>query len=43
MPFAGLGLHVILALICAVHAIRTRQNMYWLFILFGFPLLGSLV
>ncbi|MDZ4100214.1 MAG: tetratricopeptide repeat protein [Hydrogenophaga sp.] len=42
MPFAGLGLHVILALICAVHAIRTRQNMYWLFILFGFPLLGSL-
>ena len=43
MPFAGLGLHVVLALVCAVHAIRTRQPMYWLFILFAFPLLGSLV
>ncbi|WP_332745617.1 tetratricopeptide repeat protein [Hydrogenophaga sp.] len=43
MPFAGLGIHAIIAIICAVHAIRTRQNMYWLFILFGFPLLGSLV
>jgi hypothetical protein len=43
MPFAGLGLHIILALICGVHAIKTRQNLYWLFILFGFPLLGSLV
>lgn len=41
MPFAGLGLHVVLALICAVHAVRTRQNSYWLFILFAFPLLGS--
>jgi hypothetical protein len=43
MPFAGLGLHVVLALLCAIHAIRTRQQMYWLFILFAFPLLGSLV
>jgi hypothetical protein len=43
MPFAGLGLHVVIALFCAVHAIRTRQQMYWLFILFAFPLLGSLV
>jgi len=24
-----------------VHAVRTRQNSYWLFILFAFPLLGS--
>ncbi len=43
MPFAGLGLHVVLALICAIHVVRTRQQLYWLFILFAFPLLGSLV
>jgi hypothetical protein len=43
MPFAGLGLHVVLALLCAIHVVRTRQQLYWLFILFGFPLLGSLV
>lgn len=43
MPFLGLGIHVILALLCAIHAVRTRQEMYWLFILFMFPLLGSLV
>lgn len=43
MPFAGLGLHVVFAVLCAIHAIRTRQQMYWLFILFAFPMLGSLV
>jgi hypothetical protein len=43
MPFAGLGLHVVIAVLCAIHAIRNRQQMYWLFILFAFPLLGSLV
>lgn len=43
MPFAGLGLHIIIALLCAVHVVRTRQQLYWLFILFAFPLLGSLV
>lgn len=43
MPFAGLGLHVVLALFCAIHVVRTRQQLYWLFILFAFPLLGSLV
>ena len=43
MPFAGLGLHVVIAVLCAIHAMRTRQQMYWLFILFAFPLLGSLV
>jgi hypothetical protein len=43
MPFAGLGLHVVIAVLCAIHAVRTRQQMYWLFILFAFPLLGSLV
>lgn len=41
MPFAGLGLHILLALLCAIHAIRTGQSHHWLFILFAFPLLGS--
>ncbi len=43
MPFAGLGLHVLLAVLCAVHVVRSGQPLYWLFILFAFPLLGSLV
>lgn len=43
MPFAGLGLHILLALFCAVHVVRTGQQLYWLFILFAFPLLGSVV
>lgn len=43
MPFAGLGLHILLAVLCAVHVVRTGQPMYWLFILFAFPMLGSLV
>lgn len=43
MPFAGIGLHVIIALFFAVHAVRSGQNTYWLFILFAFPLLGSVV
>jgi hypothetical protein len=42
MPF-GIGLHVLAALFFAVHAYKSRQNMYWLFILFVFPLLGSIV
>ncbi|AEG69672.1 conserved transmembrane protein of unknown function [Ralstonia solanacearum Po82] len=41
MPFLGIGFHVIVALFFAVHAVRTHQSMYWLFILFAFPLLGS--
>ena len=43
MPFLGLGLHVLIALFFAVHSYRTGQNMYWLFILLAFPLLGSVV
>ncbi|QPF71836.1 tetratricopeptide repeat protein [Roseateles sp. DAIF2] len=43
MPFAGLGLHILFALFCAVHVVRSGQQLYWLFILFAFPLLGSLV
>lgn len=43
MPIFGLGLHFLVALYFAVHVIRTGQQMYWLIILFSFPLLGSLV
>ncbi|WP_440959126.1 tetratricopeptide repeat protein [Oceanicaulis sp. LC35] len=42
MPFL-FGGHFILAVLCAVHVIRTRQEMYWLLLLFMFPLLGSVV
>jgi hypothetical protein len=42
MPIAA-GLHILLALFCAVHVVRSGQQLYWLFILFAFPLLGSLV
>ncbi len=43
MPFVGIGLHVLVALFFAVHVVRTGQPIYWLFILFSFPLLGSIV
>lgn len=43
MPIAGLGLHVLVALFFAIHAVRSGQQIFWLFILFSFPLLGSIV
>ena len=43
MPFIGLGLHVLVALFFAVHAVRHGQPLYWLIILFSFPGLGSVV
>ncbi len=43
MPILGLGLHVIVAILCAVHALRTNQERWWLFVLFFFPLLGSII
>lgn len=43
MPFFGLGLHVLVALFFAMHAVRSGQQIYWLIILFSFPLLGSIV
>jgi hypothetical protein len=43
MPFIGLGIHFAIALFFAVHAVRTGRDMYWLLILFSFPLLGSIV
>ena len=41
--FFGIGLHVIVALFFAVHAVRTGREMYWLLLLFMFPMLGSVV
>lgn len=43
MPFIGIGLHVLAAIFFAVHAVRSGQNLYWLLLLFMFPLLGSVV
>jgi hypothetical protein len=43
MEFFGIGIHVIVALFFAIHAVRQRREMYWLFVLFAFPLLGSIV
>lgn len=43
MPFIGLGLHFLIAIFFAIHVIRTGQQMYWLIILFSFPMLGSIV
>ena len=42
MPFA-LGLHVVIAIFFASHVLRTGQDKYWLWILLGFPGIGSLV
>jgi hypothetical protein len=35
--------HLAIAIACGVHAVRTGQQMYWLFILLMFPLLGSII
>lgn len=43
MHLFGIGLHVVVAVLFAIHAVRTNQPLYWLFILFLFPLLGSVV
>ncbi|MFC0130918.1 hypothetical protein CR105_05460 [Massilia eurypsychrophila] len=43
MPIFGLGLHLIVAIFFAIHVVRTGRQLYWLAILFMFPLLGSIV
>ncbi len=43
MPLLGVGLHILIAIFFAVHAIRRGRELYWLMILFAFPLLGSVV
>jgi hypothetical protein len=42
MPILAV-LHLAIALFFAVHAARSGQPLYWLFILFAFPALGSIV
>ncbi|MES2934662.1 MAG: hypothetical protein V4805_14375 [Pseudomonadota bacterium] len=41
MPIFGIGLHLLVALFFAIHALRNGRPMYWLLVLFSFPLLGS--
>ena len=43
MPILGIGLHIIIAIFFAIHAMRTHQDKYWFMILFAFPMLGSLI
>ena len=43
MPILGIGLHVIVAILFAVHALRTGQERWWLLVLFVFPLFGSVI
>ena len=43
MHIIGIGLHILVALFFAIHAMRTGRNMFWLIVLFSFPLLGSIV
>jgi hypothetical protein len=43
MPYVGLGLHFVAAFFFALHVIRSGQQLYWLVILFSFPMLGSVV
>lgn len=39
----GVGVHVIIALFFAIHAVRNGLQLFWLWILFVFPFLGSVV
>ncbi|MDL2358477.1 MAG: tetratricopeptide repeat protein [Pseudomonadota bacterium] len=43
MPIFGIGLHIIIAIFFAIHAVRAGRELYWLVILFMFPLFGSIV
>jgi hypothetical protein len=43
MPVALGSLHVLVAIFFAVHAVRSGRANYWLFVLLGFPFLGSLI
>jgi hypothetical protein len=37
------GLHILVAIFFAVHAVRHGRANYWLFVLLGFPFLGSVI
>lgn len=38
----GIGIHLLFALFFVIHCVRTKQETFWIFILFCFPLLGSI-
>jgi hypothetical protein len=42
MTIFGIGLHLLIALFFAIDAMRTGRKLYWLVILFMFPLLGAI-
>jgi hypothetical protein len=37
------ALHILVAIFFAVHAVRHGRANYWLFVLLGFPFLGSVI
>ena len=39
----GVGIHVVIAVFFAIHALKTGRPFFWLWILFVFPFLGSIV
>ena len=41
MPFAVLGLHILLARLCADHAIRTGQARGWPVVVYALPALSK--
>ncbi|MES2298432.1 MAG: hypothetical protein V4582_15410 [Pseudomonadota bacterium] len=43
MTIFGLSIHILIAIFFAIHAVRAGRELYWLIILFSFPLLGSVV
>ena len=43
MPVALGMLHILVAIFFAVHAVRNGRANYWLFVLLGFPFLGSVI
>jgi hypothetical protein len=43
MPIALGTLHILVAIFFAIHAVRNGRANYWLFVLLGFPFLGSVI
>ncbi|MES2152000.1 MAG: hypothetical protein V4508_19660 [Pseudomonadota bacterium] len=43
MTIFGLGIHILIAIYFAIHAVRTGRELYWVVLLFMFPGIGSLV
>lgn len=43
MTVFGIGLHILIASVFAIHALRTKQSLIWLLVLYAFPVVGSIV